>query len=253
MKKTFLLVFGLIVCSNLLAEDLFKFEKTLEGNFSFNPSSYTTESYIYLVTPAQTDVFYNSTLQGNTIVYNTYDTDYNFTTETYTFDIPTGYTMTLCYRIELPSLSESEIFVVTMMNASNYGADNYYRIIAYDKSGKSIFEFKSASVSASFYPALYKIKNKYKLLTSRGEYINNQLVYFTDIYTLNTKVEELNTKVEENSINKTRGNNKSSQIFDIRGNLIYEAPEEELNQMALPQGIYIQKDENAITRKFLIE
>ncbi len=246
MKKTFLLVFGLIVCSNLLAEDLFKFEKTLEGNFSFNPSSYTTESYINLMVSAQTDVFYNSTLQGNSIVYNTYDTDYNFTTETYTFDIPTGYTMTSCYRIELPSLNESEIFIVTMTNASNYGANNYGRIITYDKSGKSIFEFKSASASASFYPVLYKIKNKYKLLTTRIEYINNQLVYFTDIYTLNTKV-------EENSINKTRGNNKSTQIFDIRGNLIYEAPEEELNQMALPQGIYIQKDENAITRKFLIE
>lgn len=245
MKKTFLLVFGLIVCSNLLAEDLFKFEKTLEGNFSFNPSSYTTESYIYLMATAQTDVFYSSTLQGNTIVYNTYDTDYNFTTETYTFDISTDYTITSCYKIEIPNNSESEIFIVTMMNSSR-GADNYYRIIAYDKSGKSIFEFKSASGSLYCYPALYKIKNKYKLWTIRGEYINNQYVYFTDIYTLNTKV-------EENSINKTRGNNKSSQIFDIRGNLIYEAPEEELNQMALPQGIYIQKDENAITRKFLIE
>ena len=245
MKKTFLLVFGLI-CSNLFAQDLFMLEKTLEGQLSFNPSSYTAESYISLNTSAQTDVFYNSTLQGNSIVYNTYDTDYNLTTETYTFDIPTGYTMTSCYKIELPSLSESEIFVVTMMNASNYGANNYYRIITYDKSGKSIFEFKSASGSLYIFPVLYKIKNKYKLWTLRTELINNQYVYFTDIYTLNTKV-------EENSINKTRGNNKSSQIFDMRGTLIYEAPEEELNQMSLPQGIYIQKDENAITRKFLIE
>lgn len=245
MKKFLLFVFGLMSTS-LFAQDLFVLEKTLEGQLSFIPSSYTAENYISLSSSAQTDVFYNSTLQGNTIVYNIYDTDYNFTTETYTFDIPTGYTMTSCYRIELPSLNESEIFIVTMMNASNYGANNYSRIIAYDKSGKSIFEFKSASAGAGFSPVLYKIKNKYKLLTTRVEYINNQLVYFTDIYTLNTKV-------EENSINKTRGNNKSSQIFDIRGNLIYEAPEEELNQMALPQGIYIQKDENAITRKFLIE
>ena len=245
MKKILLLVFGLM-SSSLFAQDLFVLEKTLEGQFSFNPSSYTDENYISLITSAQTDIFYSSTLQGNSIIYRTYDIDYNPTTEIYTFDIPTGYTIVSCQQIELPNETESEVFVVTMMNSSSYGAENYYRMIAYDRKGKSIFEFKSASASSSIYPVLYKIKNKYKLIVYRCNIVNNEIAYFTDIYTLNTKS-------EENRINKTRGNSKSSQIFDIRGNLIYEAPKEDLNQVTLPQGIYIQKDENQTTRKFLIE
>ena len=245
MKKILLLVYGLM-SSSLFAQDLFVLEKTLEGQFSFNPSSYTDENYISLITSAQTDIFYSSTLQGNSIIYRTYDIDYNPTTEIYTFDIPTGYTIVSCQQIELPNETESEVFVVTMINSSNYGADDYYRIITYDRNGKSIFEFNSASASSSIYPVLYKIKNKYKFIVYRCNIVNNEIAYFTDIYTLNTKS-------EENRINKTRGNSKSSQIFDIRGNLIYEAPKEDLNQVTLPQGIYIQKDENQTTRKFLIE
>lgn len=245
MKKILLLVYGLM-SSSLFAQDLFVLEKTLEGYFSFNPSSYTDENYISLSTSAQTDIFYSSTLQGNSIIYRTYDIDYNPTTEIYTFDIPTGYTIVSCQQIELPNETESEVFVVTMMNSSSYGAENYYRMIAYDRKGKSIFEFKSASASSSIYPVLYKIKNKYKLIVYRYNLVNNQLVQLTDVYTLNTTS-------EENSINRTRGNSQSSQIFDIRGNLIYEVPKEELNHITLPQGLYIQKDENSNTRKFLIE
>lgn len=245
MKKFLLFVFGLMSTS-LFAQDLFVLEKTLEGQLSFIPSSYTAENYISLSSSAQTDVFYSSTLQGNSIIYKSYDTDYNLTTETYTFDIPTGYSVMSCLKVEFSNFSESEVFIVTIMNTSNYGADDYYRIIIYDRDGKNIFEFNSANASLSVYPVLYKIKNKYKLLVYRCDTVNNEIVYFTDIYTLNTKN-------EENSINKTRGDGDFSQIFDIRGKLIYEVPNEDLNQITLPQGIYIQKYENSITRKFLIE
>ena len=246
MKKKLLPLF-LLMCSNLFAQDLIVLEKTLEGQFIFN-SSYDADSYVNLSSGSMpTDVFFQSTIQGNSIICKIYDTDYNLTTETYTFNIPTEYMMTSCTQVKLPNTSESDIYLVSMINPEKSGKDGYYRIIAYNGDGEGFFEFNSATTSLNINPILYKIKGQYKLIVSRMNITNNQLINYTDIYVLNTKN-------EENSISKTRGRGgESSQIFDISGKLIYEASEEQLKQIALPQGIYIQKDEDANTKKFFVE
>ena len=246
MKKKLLPLF-LLMCSNLFAQDIFVLEKTLEGQFTFN-SSYDADSYVNLSSGSMpTDVFFQSTIQGNSIICKIYDTDYNLTTETYTFNIPTGYIMTSCTQVKLPNTSESDIYLVSMINPEKSGKDGYYRFIAYNGDGEGFFEFNSATTSLNFSPMLYKIKGQYKLIVYRMNVTNNQLINYTDIYVLNTKN-------EENSISKTRGRGgESSQIFDIKGNLIYEVPEEQLKQSTLPQGIYIHQDRNSNTKKFLVK
>lgn len=241
MKKTLLLVFSLM-CSNLFAQDLFVLERTLEGSYSFN-SSYETGSYSFLSTfTIPTNVFYNSTVEGNSIVCKTYDTNYNLTTETYTFNIPSGYTIMGCYQINIANTYESEIFLIYMANTEKYNKEGYYKAIAYNGYGEKISELGSASYYVSIYPYLYKINGQYKLIVYR----HNLSAEYTDIYALNSKG-------GWNSTNKVKDDSMVSQIFDIRGNLIYQAPEEQLKQISLQQGIYIQKDENGNTKKFIVK
>lgn len=243
MKKTLLLVFSLM-CSNLFAQDLFVLERTLEGIYSFNSSSFEPGSYSSLSTPftIPTNVFYNSTVEGNSIVCKTYDTNYNLTTETYTFNIPSGYTIVGCYQINIANTYESEIFLISMRNTEKYGKEGYYKAIAYNGHGEKISELCSASSSLFISPTLFKINGQYKLIVHRY----NLSAEYTDIYALNSKG-------GWNSTNKVKDDSMVSQIFDIRGNLIYQASEEQLKQISLQQGIYIQKDENGNTKKFIVK
>lgn len=241
MKKTLLLVFSLM-CSNLFAQDLFVLERTLEGIYNFNGSS-DPGSYSSLSTfTIPTNVFYNSTVEGNSIVCKTYDTNYNLTTETYTFNIPSGYTIMGCYQINIANAYESEIFLIYMTNTEKLGKEGYYKAIAYNGYGEKISELGSASSSLFIYPCLYKINGQYKLIVQR----RNLSAEYTDIYVLNSKG-------GWNSTNKVKDDSMVSQIFDIRGNLIYQASEEQLKQISLQQGIYIQKDENGNTKKFIVK
>ena len=242
MKKTLLLVFSLM-CSNLFAQDLFVLERTLEGIYYFNNGSSDPSSYSSLSTfTIPTNVFYNSTVEGNSIVCKTYDTNYNLTTETYTFNIPSGYTIMGCYQINIANAYESEIFLIYMTNTEKYSKEGYYKAIAYNGYGEKISELGSASRLLYIYPTLYKINGQYKLIVHRY----NLSAEYTDIYALNSKG-------GWNSTNKVKDDNMVSQIFDIRGNLIYQAPEEQLKQISLQQGIYIQKDENGNTKKFIVK
>ena len=241
MKKTLLLVFSLM-CSNLFAQDLFVLERTLEGIYSFN-SSFEPGSYSSLNRfTIPTNVFYNSTVEGNSIVCKTYDTNYNLTTETYTFNIPSGYTIVGCYQINIANTYESEIFLISMRNTEKYGKEGYYKAIAYNGHGEKISELCSASSSLFISPTLFKINGQYKLIVHRY----NLSAEYTDIYALNSKG-------GWNSTNKVKDDSMVSQIFDIRGNLIYQASEEQLKQISLQQGIYIQKDENGNTKKFIVK
>ena len=241
MKKTLLLVFSLM-CSNLFAQDLFVLERTLEGIYSFN-SSFEPGSYSSLNRfTIPTNVFYNSTVEGNSIVCKTYDTNYNLTTETYTFNIPSGYTIVECYQINIANTYESEIFLIDMINTEKYGKEGYNKAIAYNGHGEKISELGSASRAMGIYPYLYKINGQYKLIIHRY----NLSAEYTDIYALNSKG-------GWNSTNKIKDDSMVSQIFDIRGNLIYQASEEQLKQISLQQGIYIQKDENGNTKKFIVK
>ena len=63
----------------------------------------------------------------------------------------------------------------------------------------------------------------------------------------------LSPNMSRECTNKVKDDSMVSQIFDIRGNLIYQAPEEQLKQISLQQGIYIQKDENGNTKKFIVK
>lgn len=241
MKKTLLLVFSLM-CSNLFAQDLFVLERTLEGKYYFN-CSYETGSYSSLNTfTIPTNVFYDSTVEGNSIVCKTYDTNYNLTTKTYTFNIPSGYTIVGCYQINIANTYESEIFLISMINTEKYNKEGYYKAIAYNGYGEKISELGSASLSLYIDRTLYKINGQYKLIVQR----HNLSAEYTDIYVLNSKG-------GWNSTNKVKDDSMVSQIFDIRGNLIYQASEEQLKQISLQQGIYIQKDENGNTKKFIVK
>lgn len=243
MKRFYLLICALF-CMNAFAQDLFKFEKTLEGQFTFN-SALEAGSYTNLSTPAQANVFYGNEIQGNSVVYKTYDTDYNLTKETFTFDIPSGYTISSCTRIQLANTNTSDLFIV-VMRGMNSGETDYNRAIIYDEYGKNVFEFKSSNASISVYPMLYKIDGKYKLLVWRMDLENNVLVYNTDIYVLNIAG-------IESGIAEVDAPIAMSQVYNIRGERVGEVVENQLNQLSLPQGVYILKKEGNMTKKIFVE
>ena len=241
MKRLYLLACTLL-CMNVFAQELFRLEKTLEGQFTFN-SALEVGTYTNLSVPEQTNVFHSNEIQGNSVVYKTYDIDYNLTEETYSFNVPAGYTIFSCTRIHMTGINDSDFFIVTLRGVY-YGEKDYNKAIIYDKNGKGIFEFKSSNASLTVYPMLYKIKDEYKLIVWRCDIDNNNIEYFTDIYVLGIEVSGTRTARIESSIG-------ISQIYNLRGELVGEASENQFKQMDLPRGIYILKGE--ANKKIIVE
>lgn len=180
------------------AQELFKLEKTFNGQFYIQSTQYDDEDnfvaqlpFINLsVPPCDMGYLYNTKCSGKTFSINLISPDYEVSTKQYTFDIPNGYELQNCYPTNKLTSDKSLMFFNIYRNGTLYSCG------LYNSKGKLVQSFAHGEFYAYTYPVLYRINGKYILLVHRGSLSGSTITYETDIYTFKNQTSQISSVKE---------------------------------------------------------
>lgn len=197
MKKTFFFFMSLN-CMMIQAQELFKLEKTLKGQYNIQLVQYDDDdnfvaqlSFHSLSTPTcDIGYLYNTECNGKTFTINLISPDYEVSTKQYTFDLPNGYELQSCYPTNKLTSDKSLMFLNTYSNGTLYSCG------LYNSKGKLVQSFVNGVKYANAYPMLYRINGRYRLLVWRANFSGSTLKYETDIYTAQNQTSQISSVKE---------------------------------------------------------
>ncbi len=185
-------------CMIIQAQELFKLEKTFNGQFNIQPTQYDDEDnfvaqlpFINLsVPPCDMGYLYNTKCSGKTFSINLISPDYEVSTKQYTFDIPNGYELQNCYPTNKLTSDKSLMFFNTYRNGTLYSCG------LYNSKGKLVQSFANGEYITYVSSLLYRINGNYILLVYRGSLTGNTIAYKTDIYTFKDQTSQISSVKE---------------------------------------------------------
>ena len=183
MKKLFLFLM-LISCLTVQGQQLFTFEKTLDGQFNVQPTQYDdNDNFVaqlpflnLTVPPCEMGYYYTTSCSGNTFTVTLVSPDYQMSTKQYSFNLPSGHELQNCYPTNKLTADKSLVFFVNTRNGSLSSSG------LYNEKGNLIQSFTNEVFYSYASTFLYRINGSYKLMVWKGDLVGNTIQYKTDIY-----------------------------------------------------------------------
>lgn len=199
MKKH-LIISLFMNCLMAHSQELFKLEKTLDGQLNLQSTQYD-ENDVFVdqipflninAAPCDMGYLYCTTCSGNTLTYTLVSPEYEVSTKEYSFELPSGYVLQSSYPTNKLTNDKSLLFFNTYRNSSNLQSCGIY-----DSKGKLVQSFAKDVYVAYINAFLYRINGAYKLLVYKADLVGSALKYTTDVYTFQTQTNLIQNVKEE--------------------------------------------------------
>lgn len=183
--KNLLIISLFMNCLMAHSQELFKLEKTLDGQFNLQSTQYD-ENDVYVdqipyvnltAAPCDMGYLYCTTCSGKTLTYTFISPEYELSTKQYTFELPTGYDLQTSYPTNKLTPDKSLLFFNTSRNSSGKQSCGIY-----DSKGKLVQLLVEGAYIAYMNSFLYRINGAYKLLVYKGSLVGSTIKYTTDVY-----------------------------------------------------------------------
>lgn len=193
--KRFYLITVLFSYLMVQAQEPFTLEKTLDGQYTIQPTQYDDDdNYVdqlpfvnLTTTPCDMGYYYYTNCSGNTLTINLVSSDYVVSKEEYSFELPSGYELQSSYPTNKLTADKSLMF----FNVARSGTSESCGL--YNAQGKLVQSFANGVYYATVYPFMYRINGEYKLLIWKGTLSGSTIKYTTDIYNFKSKATQIQT------------------------------------------------------------